>query len=152
AVKRHSERLSDHRLDAFKPVSDVFVAYLDGRPVCGHLLLRDERLKRVGALLTASTRLNANEPAILVSSLNRWLHWYEMKLFKGEGIDVYDFCGVGTDTPEKASIAYFKKSFGGKQVTEHNYVLARVAGKAAVAAFYAWRRFRSKNWGIRRVE
>jgi lipid II:glycine glycyltransferase (peptidoglycan interpeptide bridge formation enzyme) len=93
ALKRHSEKLSARRLAAFKPVSDVFVAYLDGRPICGHLLLRDEKLKRVGALLTASTRLNRHDPAILVSSLNRWLHWYEMKLFKTEGMHVYDFCG-----------------------------------------------------------
>jgi lipid II:glycine glycyltransferase (peptidoglycan interpeptide bridge formation enzyme) len=152
ALKRHSEKLSTRRLEAFKPVSDVLVAYLDGRPVCGHLLLRDEQLKRVGAVLTASTRLQTDDPAILISSLNRWLHWYEMKLFKTEGMRTYDFCGIGTDTPEKAAIAYFKKSFGGTQVTEHNYVLARVAGRAAVAFFYALRRIRSRGWSFRSID
>jgi lipid II:glycine glycyltransferase (peptidoglycan interpeptide bridge formation enzyme) len=145
ALKRHSEKLSAHRLDAFKSVSDVFVAYFDGRPICGHLILRDERLKRVGLLLAASTRLKGDDPTILISSLHRWLHWYEMRWFKSQGMEIYDLGGLGEDTPEKAAIAYFKRSFGGIQVLEHNCVLARAAGRAAVRFFYFFRKIRARR-------
>jgi lipid II:glycine glycyltransferase (peptidoglycan interpeptide bridge formation enzyme) len=147
ALKKHSERLSEARLEAYKLVSDVMVAYFDGRPICGHLILRDPQLKRVGVLLSASTRLNGQEPSTFISSLNRWLHWYEMRCFKSEGMKVYDICGIGTDTPETAAIANFKKSFGGTQVLEHNYVLACAAVRAAVSLFYMMRRIRSRTLG-----
>jgi lipid II:glycine glycyltransferase (peptidoglycan interpeptide bridge formation enzyme) len=147
-LKRHSEKLSAHRLEVFKPVSDVFVAYFEGRPICGHLVLRDEQLQRVGVLYTASTRLKHEEHSTFISSLNRWLHWYVMLQCKAEGIKTYDLCGLGTDTPEKAAIAYFKQSFGGSRVLEHNYVLARRPGHAAVALFYAMRQIRSGSWGF----
>ena len=147
SLKKHSERLSQRRLDAFKPSSDIFVAYFDGRPVCGHLVLRDNELRRVGVLLTVSTRLRTEESSVFISSLNRWLHWCEMRQYKSEGMQVYDFCGSGADTPEKAGIAYFKQSFGGARVTEHNYVFARIPGRAAVSLFYAMRRIRSATSG-----
>lgn len=142
ALKQHSERLSERRLEALKPLSDVLVAYFEGRPICSHLVLRDEPLKRVGVLFTVSTRLREEEPSIFISSLNRWLHWYEMRRYKSQGMQTYDFCGVGTDSPEKAGIAYFKQSFGGTRVLEHNYILARAAGRTAVSLFYTLRRIR----------
>jgi len=144
ALKKHCEGLSEARLDAYKPVSDVLVAYIEGRPICGHLLLRDAQLKRAGVLLSASTRLNGEEPSTLISSLNRWLHWYEMRYLKSEGMQIYDLCGLGTDSAERAAIANFKKSFGGTEVLENNYIVARAAGRAAVSFFYAMRRLRSR--------
>jgi hypothetical protein len=115
------------------------------------LVLRDERLKRVGVLLTASTRLKDENPSTLISSLNRWLHWHEMQYYKSEGMRIYDLCGLGTDTPEKAAIAYFKKSLGGTEVLEHNYILARAAGHAALVLFYLMRRIRSGAWRARSI-
>jgi lipid II:glycine glycyltransferase (peptidoglycan interpeptide bridge formation enzyme) len=150
-LKRHSEKLSEKRLEVFKPVSDVFVAYFEGRPVCGHLVLRDEQLQRVGVVYTASTRLKNEDHTTFISSLNRWLHWFAMLRYKAQGIKTYDLCGLGTDTPEKAAIAYFKKSLGGTRVLEHNYVLARRPGHAAVALFYAMRQIRSGAWGFHSI-
>jgi hypothetical protein len=146
AVKKYAEKLTEQRLDAIKPFADVFVAYFDGRPVCGHVSIRDERLGRVGLVWSASTRLKGEDSPTFVGSLNRWLHWYEIQRHKLEGMRAYDFGGVGTDTPETAAIAKFKLSFGGTRVLEHNYIIARAAGRAAIRFFYAIRRFRSDFW------
>lgn len=139
-LKRHSEKLSERRLEALKPAVDVFVAYMDGRPLCGHVFVRDTILKRVGLLFSASTRLAGEDAPIVVGSLNRWLHWYEIELYKAEGMLIYDFGGIGTDSPQKAEIARFKLSFGGASVVEHNYMLTRAVGRAAINVFYAMRR------------
>jgi hypothetical protein len=146
AVKKYAEKLSEQRLNAIKPFADVLVAYFDGRPVCGHVAIRDERLGRVGLVWSASTRLKGEDSPTFVGSLNRWLHWYEMKLFKLEGMRAYDFGGVGADTPETAAIAKFKLSFGGTRILEHNYIIARAAGRAAIRFFYIIRRLRSDLW------
>jgi len=146
AVKKYAEKLSEQRLDAIKPFADVLVAYFDGRPLCGHVAIRDERLGRVGLVWSASTRLKGEDSPTFVGSLNRWLHWYEMQLYKLEGMRAYDFGGVGADTPETAAIAKFKLSFGGTRVLEHNYIIARAAGRAAISFFYAIRRLRSDWW------
>ncbi len=143
AEGRHGEQLSRSRLDALKPFTDVFVAYFEGRPLCGHVFIRDRALGRVGLLLSASTRLRGEDAPIFVGSMNRWLHWHEIQLYKSEGMLVYDLGGAGTDTPRQAGIARFKQSFGGRQVLEHNYIAARPIARMAIAFFYAMRRVRS---------
>jgi hypothetical protein len=144
AIKKHAERISERRLDAIKPFVDVLVAYFEDEPICGHVLIRDEPLYRVGLVWSASTRLKREVAPSAVSSLNRWLHWYEIQMYKLEGMCVYDLGGVGTDTPETAGIARFKHSFGGERAVEHNYIVARAAGRIAIRLFYAIRRIRSE--------
>ena len=143
AHSRHSEPLSSSRLDGLRPTIDVFVAYFEGRPLSGHVLIRDQTIGRVRLLFSASTRLEGKDAPAFVGSINRWLHWYEIRLYKSEGMLVYDFGGAGTDTPRKAGIARFKQSFGGTQVLEHNYVAARPIARMAITLFYALRRIRS---------
>jgi len=141
-VKKHTEQISERRLDAHKHLSDIFVTYYEGRPVCGHGMIRDEKLKRVGLLWSASTRLKGEDAPALVGSLNRWLHWYEMRLYKSEGFRVYDFGGIGEHTPEVKAITRFKLSFGGMRVVEHECILARTPGRLAISLLYTLRRFR----------
>ncbi len=141
-IKRHSERLSPRRLQELKPFADIFVSYYEGRPLCAHAYVRDEKLKRVGLILAASTRLSAADTPVFVGAVNRWLHWYEMQLYKSEGIETYDLGGIGTSTPQKEAIARFKLSLGGQQVVEHNYMIANPLGRLAIAFFYALRRLR----------
>lgn len=143
AHSRHSETLSRARLDVLRPTTDVFVAYFEGRPLCGHVFIRDEAVRRVGLLLSASTRLEGEDTPIFVGSINRWLHWHEIQLYKSQGMLVYDLGGAGTDTPREAGIARFKRSFGGKEVLEHNYIVAKPVARIAIALFYAMRRLRS---------
>jgi hypothetical protein len=146
AIKKYTEKITQKRLDALKPFADVLVAYFEKRPLCGHLSIRDERLGRVGVLWSASTRLKGEDAPILIASVNRWLHWYEMRLYKSENMSVYDFGRVGTSTPEEAAIARFKLSFGGTRVLEHDYIMAGVAGRVAMRLVYAFRRIRSVGW------
>lgn len=146
ARSRHAEPLSRSRLDLLRPITDVFVAYFEGRPLCGHIFVRDQTIGRVGLLLSASTRLEGEDPPGFVGAMNRWLHWYEVRLYKSEGMLQYDFGGAGTDTPREAGIAWFKQSFGGRQVLEHNYIAAGPVGRVAIALFYAMRRIRSARW------
>lgn len=142
---RHSEPLSSARLDGLRPISDVFVAYFEGRPLCGHVLVRDETIGRVGLLLSASTRLEGSDAPAFVGSINRWLHWYEIQLYKSEGMLVYDFGGASADTHRLAGIAHFKQSFGGTQVQEHDYIAARPTARMAISLFYAMRQMRSRE-------
>jgi hypothetical protein len=143
AFKRHSERLSLRRLQQLKPFTDIFVSYFEGRPLCAHAFVRDPRLKRVGLMLAGSTRLSGADAPNFVGWLNRWTHWQEMLLYKSEGMEIYDLGGTGTSTPQKEAIARFKLSLGGKQVIEHNYMIANPIGRVAIALFYALRRLRS---------
>jgi lipid II:glycine glycyltransferase (peptidoglycan interpeptide bridge formation enzyme) len=144
-VKRHSERLSLRRLEELKPFADLFVSYFQGRPLCAHAYIKDEKLKRVGLKLTGSTRFSGGDAPVFVGSVNRWLHWYEIQLYKSEGIQTYDLGGTGTSTPQKEAIARFKLSLGGKQVVEHNYMIANPLGLLAIKLFYAFRRLRSSG-------
>jgi hypothetical protein len=144
-VKRHCEKLSPRRLQQLKPFTDIFVAYFEGRPLCAHAYIRDETRKRVGLILAGSTRLTGKDAPVFVGSVNRWLHWYQMQLYKSEGIEIYDLGGTGSSTQEKEAIARFKLSLGGRQVVEHNYIIANLLGRLAIRFFYARRRLRSSG-------
>jgi hypothetical protein len=131
-------------LRAYSPVSDVFVAYFDGRPVCGHLVIRDEEQKRVGGIYAASVRLQ--DPSAPCALLNRFLHWHEMQTYKAEGFKWYDLGGVGPDAP---SVGQFKLYFGGAPRAERFYLIARRFGRCALLSnallrrYYNWWRIRS---------
>ena len=144
-VKRHSERLSLRRLQQIKPFTDIFVSYFLGRPLCAHAYIKDQKLKRVGLMLAGSSRFSGSNAGVFVGSINRWLHWYEMRLYKSEGIELYDMGGTGTSTPQKEAIARFKLLLGGKQIVEHNYMIANPVGRLAIRLFYALRRIRSSG-------
>jgi len=142
ALKKHTEVLSEHRFETTRPFTDVLVAYFDGRPVCSHVMIRDETLRRVGLIWSASTRLNGDDAPGFVSSLNRWLHWYEMCLYKSEDMKAYDFGNAGTDTASQAAVTKFKLSFGGTCVIEHDYIVGRITGRLALRLLSAIRRVR----------
>jgi len=142
-LKRHSERLSPGRLQQLKPFLDIFVLYFEGRPLCVHAFISDKELKRAGIMFTASTRLTGKDAPIFIGSVNRWLHWYEMHVYKSEGMEIYDLGGTGSSTAQKEAIARFKLSLGGRQVIEHNYMIAKPLGFLAIKLFYALRRLRS---------
>jgi Acetyltransferase (GNAT) domain len=144
ALKKHTARLSKRLFDALEPYADVSVASFRGRPVCGHVSVRDETLRRVALVWSASTRLSGEFSSTFVGRLNRWLHWHEIALYKLEGIHVYDFGGTGADTQATASIARFKQMFGGKDVKQHDYIMARGLGRIAVQFFLAIRQIRER--------
>jgi hypothetical protein len=129
-LKGHTKPLTTRRFRELLPNSDVFVIYFNKRPLCGHLMIRDEGRKRVRLHLSASTRLEGEGEAKLCGSLNRYLHWHELQTYKDTGIDTFDFGGIGDGT---SSMASFKLSFGGTCVQEFNYLLGGTLVRAGLA-------------------
>jgi Acetyltransferase (GNAT) domain len=120
--KRGVSRVTDNVFDRYRDHADTFVVYLDEKPMCGHMVLRDADSARVRLLYSASRRLDDKESARLCGSLNRFLHLHEIALYREEGFRTYDFGGIqdgGSD-----GITRFKLSFGGRVVTEHTYLCA----------------------------
>ena len=89
-----------------------------------NLVLRDNETGRVRGLYNASRRLHADEPkkARVLGNLNRLLHWHNMRLYKEEGFDTYDWGGISEDQSDGR--AKFKMSFGGNIAEEYTYLCA----------------------------
>jgi lipid II:glycine glycyltransferase (peptidoglycan interpeptide bridge formation enzyme) len=112
-------------LKRYARCSDIFVAYLDGKCVCGHVNLRDEQRGRERLLFSASRRFEDKEMARLAGILNCYLHWNEMLTYKEEGFRVYDLGGIALgENPDAVGIDRFKAGFGGRTVVEHSYLCA----------------------------
>jgi hypothetical protein len=86
--------------------------------------LRDPESGRVRGLYSASRRLDTDDPkkARLVGNLNRMLHRHNMRLYKEEGFDTYDWGGISDDRSDGR--VRFKMSFGGAVVEEYTYLCA----------------------------
>jgi lipid II:glycine glycyltransferase (peptidoglycan interpeptide bridge formation enzyme) len=144
ARTRHRGPLSRRRYEQYRRVSDVLVAYVDGSPVAGHLVVCDPATARVRLVFSASTRFEQGERRQLSGPVNRWLHWQELLLYRGEGYRTYDFGGVNPTS----SIGRFKLSFGGTLERGTNVVLAgplaSVALTLADGASTARRRLRRR--------
>lgn len=102
--------------------SDIFVAYQDGRALCGHMLLRDSHARRARLLFSASRRLEDPETAKACGLINRYLHWFEIRAYLAEKFATYDLGGIREG--EKDGITRFKESFGGRAIAENTYLCA----------------------------
>jgi hypothetical protein len=124
--------------------ADVFVAYLDERPMCSHAYLTDTSLGRVRLLYSASRRLEDREMGRLCSNLNRLLHWREICAYHEDGFVTYDLGGIREDRND--GIARFKTSFGGEVCREHTYLCfgSPWLGVATRGLLQTIRRFRSR--------
>src|SRR5713101_7712681 len=79
--------LSFSRLRQFlSATADVSVAYDQEQPICGHLNLIDYQSSRVNGIWAASLRHESKNPA-LIASVNRWLYWNEMTVYKAAGLE-----------------------------------------------------------------
>jgi len=116
--------ISSRLLQRFERFADRLVLYLDEQPMVVNLVLRDPENGCVRGLYSASRRLDTDEPkrARLVGNLNRMLHWHNMRLYKEEGFDTYDWGGISEDRSDGR--AKFKMSFGGDVVEEYTYLCA----------------------------
>lgn len=102
--------------------SDIFVTYLDGEALCGHVNLLDREAQRDRLIFSANRRFDDPETARLCAILNCHLHWHELRLYREEGLTTYDLGGFSRGT--NAGIDQFKASFGGRIVDEHTYLCA----------------------------
>jgi lipid II:glycine glycyltransferase (peptidoglycan interpeptide bridge formation enzyme) len=114
-------------LDRYTDCSDIFIAYLDGTAICGHVNLRDDDISRSRLLYSASKRFDDAETARLSGILNCYLHWHEIVAYKDAGFDTYDFGGLSNGQRSSAEgIDRFKLGFGGDVVEEHTYLCAGI--------------------------
>lgn len=60
----------------------------------------------------------------LIGIANRFLHFSAIRHFRAQGLSVYDFGGIGLEEndPKIKGINEFKRSFGGTEVLEYNYI------------------------------
>jgi hypothetical protein len=114
--------ISREKIERFGPNADIFLAYLDNRPLCGHVILRDATIGRARLLYSGNRRLEAAELGRLCGDVNRLLHWHEILDYRQDGFNVYDLGGI--DEQASPGIARFKRSFGGKIIPEHTYLYA----------------------------
>lgn len=136
AAKPGVPRISLGRLERYMAISEMPVVYLDGEPVCGHLVLLDRQGGRARLNLSASRRFD-NSKAKLAGILNRYLHWQELVRYHRQGFRLYDFGGIGAGTSDMAK---FKQSFGGSPVVEHDYVLAAGSTQLAFRGYQSFSR------------
>jgi len=123
---------------------ETLVLYLDGEPLCSHLLLLDPETSIVRLLYSGSRRLESPEQAAACGSLNRYLHWQEMQRYYTQGFTTYDFGGLGR--PE--SIARFKLSFGGTVRIEHFYLLSGLKWVARLGKVAYERNLRGRTFKL----
>jgi hypothetical protein len=131
STKTELAKIDESALTRYQGHSDTFVAYLDERPVCGHVLLRDTEIGRARLLFSASRRFDDRETARLSGFLNRFLHWHEISAYRDEGFTTYDLGGIRQDSRD--GITQFKMSFGGEVVAEHTYLCAGIPWLASGA-------------------
>ncbi|MBA3685641.1 MAG: GNAT family N-acetyltransferase [Planctomycetes bacterium] len=130
--------------------NDIFVAKHEGRALAAHAILADGT-RRARALISATADRGASTDRNLVSALNRWLHWNELKHYSARGVQWYDFGGLELDeqAPEW-SISQFKLTFGGQVVTQHIVRCARnPLLRAALRGSCAWRRIMTGKRGAK---
>ena len=135
-AKGHTRPLSARRLTEYLAVSDLWMAYLDGRPVCGHLVLRDEDTGRARFLYEGNQRFSDPETAKWNSRLNRYLHWQALRHYRDHDFTHYDLGGIGDGTD---NVARFKLSIGGEPRIDRSYTLAGSLGRHAYHAFTRFR-------------
>ena len=101
----------------------LFTAEYEGENIGGKLYLKD--MRDIRWLIGASKRLEANkEKATIIGNANRLLIWEATKYANNQGIKEFDLGGYYTGKEpyiQKENINNFKKSFGGKLVTQYIY-------------------------------
>jgi Acetyltransferase (GNAT) domain len=144
--KGYTTPITARRYRRYLQIADVTVAYLDGIPTAGHLLVADQDAGRVRLVFSASARFDQGARE-RVGPVNRWLHWQEMLHYRDVGVATYDF-GGGTSS---SSIGRFKLSFGGVMEEGHSVavegslVRVPVRGVEALQQLARRRRARAAN-------
>jgi len=100
----------------------IAYALVNGERAVYHILVKDEKTVRLlhSASLYRLQKDEEKDARNLIGMANRLLHFEEMKYFKNNGLEIYDWGGAGHEE-EVIHITEFKKSFGGKEVIQYNY-------------------------------
>jgi len=87
-----------------------------------HSYLIDFETKKVRLLHSATPRFSETLDRNMIARSNKYLHYMDMKKFKDEGFEVYDWGGIayGSDDKSLQGINKFKESFGGQLIEQLN--------------------------------
>jgi len=118
-------------VERYRNVSDVFIIFLDDKPMAANLVVRDEQAGRARGTYLASRRFIEAEEAKLCGWLTRYMMWHEMQHYIDQGFVTYDLGGMRRD--ESKGATQFKRAFGGATVAEHSYFCAGARWLGALA-------------------
>jgi len=118
-------------VERYRNVSDVFIIYLDDRPMAANLVLRDEQAGRVRGTYLASRRFGGPEEAKLSGWLTRYMIWLQMQHYIDKGFSTYDLGGMKPGV--RGGATQFKRAFGGANVFEHSYFCSGTRWLGSVA-------------------
>ena len=112
------------------PMALVCTSNLHGTRLATHLYVVSTLASRARLVYsavadpTSVTSFGEISPKRLIGIANRFLHFSSILHFKTQGLNVYDFGGIGQkeDDQKIKGINEFKRSFGGAQVIEYNYI------------------------------
>lgn len=130
--RRFGRPMTPYRLRRYMRSSDLFVAYLDGKPLSGHLVVRDGARRRTRMHVSASARHHGGEGAKWSAAANRYLHWHEILFYRSAGFLVYDFGGFIEDQNGPSSVGYFKLPFGGYREEGRSFEVAGSLPRASL--------------------
>jgi lipid II:glycine glycyltransferase (peptidoglycan interpeptide bridge formation enzyme) len=110
-------------IEILKKYGTLFVAEIEGDVLAGIFYLEDNNVIR--GWYGATKRLEADkETQKVISTANRLIDWEAIKYAKAKGIKVYDNGGYYTGKkkdPQKEKINQYKRSLGGKLITNYIY-------------------------------
>jgi hypothetical protein len=142
-AKGRVPRLSRRVLELYRPVSDVFVLYFDGRAMCAHLTVKDVEARSVYSMFGGNRRLESKADGDLCGKLERYLFWHEIQTYKACGMKLYSLGGIAHDNLG-APFNQFKLRFGGTVLTEQSYTFSG-APKLVRLGLAAYRRLRTSR-------
>lgn len=142
-VKGRVPKLSRRVVDLYRPVSDIFVLYFDGRAMCAHLTVKDEEAKRLYSMFGGNRRLESKADADLCGKLERFLFWHEIRSYQARGMELYSLGGIAHEDLN-APFNQFKLRFGGVVLTEYSYTFSG-APKLARFGLAAYKRLRNSR-------
>jgi hypothetical protein len=142
-AKGRVPKLSRRLLDLYRPVSDIFVLYFEGRPMCAHLTVRDDGTKRLYSMFGGNRRLQSKADADLCGKLERYLFWHEIRSYQAHGMELYSLGGIAHEDLS-APFNQFKLRFGGIVLTEESYTFAGSPGLARFG-FAAYKKLRNSR-------
>jgi hypothetical protein len=111
------------RVKSYGPSFKISYAELDGQLLATHTYLVDQEQKIVRLMHSASMRFDERFDSNKIGRANKYLFYYDMLVFKDQGILSFDFGGYQETHSDKVieSLLKFKLDFGAEKKTTANY-------------------------------
>jgi hypothetical protein len=134
------------------PQALVCITSLDGTRLATHLYVASSQAGRARLVYsavadpTSIASPDGMSPQRLIGIANRFLHFSAILHFRAQGLSVYDFGGIGLEEndPKIKGINEFKRSFGGTEVIEYNYIPIWISMVEKILQRRAARRYRHR--------